>query len=165
VAGDLVLPYDAAQRAAARGRSRKQEPSEAAPAAAVEQDDAVAAEAVDGEEAEVQDLAGEVHVVTAEEAAAGAWRIEDVVLPLPGSEVRYPQHASSDVYRQLAERDGVSLDSSPHGVKDFSITELPGAYRHLLHRPKDLEVRRKEGDPAPTACGVLPDRLHTVHQA
>jgi hypothetical protein len=33
-----------------------------------------------------------VHVVSAAEAAAGAFDIADVVLPLPGARIRYPEH-------------------------------------------------------------------------
>ena len=38
-----------------------------------------------------------VHVVTAAEAAAGNFSIEDVVLPLPGGKVQYPQHETAQV--------------------------------------------------------------------
>lgn len=38
-----------------------------------------------------------VHTVTAEEAEAGSYDIEDVVLPLPGARVRYPQHDTAQV--------------------------------------------------------------------
>ena len=129
VAGDLVLPYSLEQRSAARNGGRESE------AAAL---DDVAGGASEEEEEELNLAA--VHVVTAEEAAAGVWQIDDVVLPLPGSAVRYPEHSTRDVYSTLAAQDGVSLDLSPHGTKDFSITELSGAYRHVLHRPGNLEV-------------------------
>ena len=38
-----------------------------------------------------------VHVVTEEEAANGAFAIDDVVLPLPGSCITYPQHSTAEV--------------------------------------------------------------------
>ncbi len=38
-----------------------------------------------------------VHTVTAEEAEAGSYDIEDVVLPLPGARVRYPEHDTAQV--------------------------------------------------------------------
>jgi hypothetical protein len=38
-----------------------------------------------------------VHVVTAAEAAAGAFDIADVVLPLPGARIRYPEHDTAQV--------------------------------------------------------------------
>lgn len=42
-----------------------------------------------------------VHVVTEEEAAAQRFSIHDVVLPVPGSSVKYPQHATADVYKEV----------------------------------------------------------------
>ncbi len=33
-----------------------------------------------------------VHVVTAEEACSGAYSIQDVVLPLPGGQIQYPEY-------------------------------------------------------------------------
>ena len=83
-----------------------------------------------------------------EEAAAGTYSMADVVLPLPGSETQMPQHATADVYRQLAEADGLSLDASAHGTQQFSITALAGTYRHVMYRPTDLEVRAEQCTPA-----------------
>ena len=48
--------------------------------------------------------APEVHVVTVEEAAAGAYGIERVVLPLPGASVRYPEHATAQVRSQFNDK-------------------------------------------------------------
>lgn len=39
----------------------------------------------------------EPHVVTEEEVRAGVYSITDVVLPLPGKNIRYPEHASAQV--------------------------------------------------------------------
>jgi tRNA pseudouridine13 synthase len=76
----------------------------------------------------------EVHVVTAAEAAAGAYGLADVVLPLPGFAVRYPENASGEVYRALLAADGVDLaDKKRQGDK------LPGDYRPLVQRCADLE--------------------------
>ena len=38
-----------------------------------------------------------VHIVTEEEAASGAFAIDDVVLPLPGSCITYPQNSTAEV--------------------------------------------------------------------
>ena len=38
-----------------------------------------------------------VHVVTEDEAAAGVFSVDDVVLPLPGSMISYPEHSSAQV--------------------------------------------------------------------
>ena len=37
-----------------------------------------------------------VHVVTAEEASSGAFSIQDVVLPLPGSQIQYPEYQDAE---------------------------------------------------------------------
>jgi len=64
------------------------------------------------------------------------------------------------VYEDLAAKDAISLDSAPHGVRDFSLAALPGGYRRLLHRPRDLNWRLlRYSDPdAPLALSTL-DRL------
>lgn len=68
--------------------------------------------------------------------------------------------SSLQVYTDLATKDGIPLDSAPHGVRDFSLTALPGGYRRLLHRPRDLNWRLlRYSDPdAPLALSTL-DRL------
>ncbi|KAK9908622.1 hypothetical protein WJX75_000533 [Coccomyxa subellipsoidea] len=148
VAGDLVLPSGS---------------TEASP-----QDEAVEADEQQQQQQQQQPqergrLAAEAHVVTEEEAAAARYSIDEVVLPLPGCRVEYPRHSTAQVYRDLAAKDGISLDSTPHGVRDFSLTALPGGYRRLLHRPRDLNWRLlRYSDPdAPLASSTL-DRLTGV---
>ena len=67
------------------------------------------------------------------------------------------------MYKDLAAKDGIPLDSAPHGVRDFSVMALPGGYRRLLHRPRDLNWRLLcYSDPdAPLASSTL-DRLTGV---
>ncbi|KAK2076832.1 hypothetical protein QBZ16_005058 [Prototheca wickerhamii] len=81
----------------------------------------------------------ECHVVTEAEAAARAYSLFDVLLPLPGGKIRYPANATA--YRELAEADGLSLGSAGHGCAEFSLAGQTGAYRPLLARPGDLEWR------------------------
>ncbi len=33
------------------------------------------------------------------------------------------------VYKDTAAKEGISLDSAPHGHKDFSLLGMPGSYR------------------------------------
>lgn len=84
VVGDLVLP-----------RGSKAAGGEAGDGAAA--GDATAQNAPEQEEGDRADgeARREPHVVTAEEAAAGAFSIEDVVLPMPGKWTRYPEHATA----------------------------------------------------------------------
>ncbi|BDA41229.1 Multisubstrate pseudouridine synthase 7 [Coccomyxa sp. Obi] len=144
VAGDLVLPSDA---------------SEASPEDAEE----VAGDDEGPAQAQQRGRISEAHVVTEEDAAAARFSIDQVVLPLPGCRIHYPRHDTAQVYRDLAAEDGISLDSAPHGVRDFSLTALPGGYRRLLHRPRDLNWRLlRYSDPdEPLAHSTL-DRLAGV---
>uniref|UniRef100_A0A383W6L3 TRUD domain-containing protein n=1 Tax=Tetradesmus obliquus TaxID=3088 RepID=A0A383W6L3_TETOB len=119
VAGDLVLLTTEQQQQDAD--------AEAAAAAAAGGSAAAAVDALyDAEDTGTADAADEgddvsaaasaaarlasVHVVTAAEAAAGRFSIRDVVLPLPGGRVQYPQHeAGWQLYCRMAAADGVML--------------------------------------------------------
>ncbi|KAJ4761864.1 Pseudouridylate synthase 7-like protein [Rhynchospora pubera] len=78
-----------------------------------------------------------VKVVDHEDISKGAYTFEDVVLPLPGSRVIYPDNEVASIYHEMAEKDGISLTESAHGVKEFSITSMTGGYRRVYQRPVD----------------------------
>ena len=44
----------------------------------------------------------DVHVVTKEDIAKSTYTIEDVVLPLPGSQIKYPAHSTAEVHPRRA---------------------------------------------------------------
>ncbi|KAK1439398.1 hypothetical protein QVD17_05216 [Tagetes erecta] len=80
-----------------------------------------------------------VKVVNDEDLASGRYTYTDVVLPLPGSRVIYPQNDIEQCYQDLAKKDGVSLTESMHNVKEFSLTSMTGAYRRVFGKAKDFE--------------------------
>ena len=88
VAGDLVLSRSASRGGAPAGDGGELAAENESGGGGGGDGDA---DAVDGRGASLQDP----HVVTAEEAAAGKYCIDDVVLPLPGSQVRYPENDSA----------------------------------------------------------------------
>jgi hypothetical protein len=118
VAGDLVLltteqqqqqdedaaaAADASAGAAADALYNAEEQGVVEAGGADEGDDASAA-------ASAAARLSSVHVVTEAEAAAGKFSIRDVVLPMPGSRVQYPQHeAGWQLYCRMAAGDGVML--------------------------------------------------------
>ena len=57
-----------------------------------------------------------VHVVTAAEAAAGGFDIADVVLPLPGARIRYPDHDTAQACRNSACAGWGPAQTLPHNV-------------------------------------------------
>ncbi|XP_037804889.1 pseudouridylate synthase 7 homolog [Penaeus monodon] len=75
-----------------------------------------------------------VRVLSAEEAAETD--ITEVVLPLPGYNVTYPENVMKEWYSKLLEEDGLSFTELKHHVKMFS---LGGVYRRLIMRPSDVE--------------------------
>lgn len=99
VAGDLVLVPAGSGGAAAMDTDLQQGEggeagSAAAAAAAGLEDEALLASSADR-------LAA-VHVVTAEEAEQSVYSIDDVVLPLPGHKVVYPEHGTAAVYQEVS---------------------------------------------------------------
>ncbi|XP_078728433.1 pseudouridylate synthase PUS7L [Lampetra fluviatilis] len=78
-----------------------------------------------------------VHVVTEEEEANEVYTIDQVVLPMPGSSVRYPDNEAGEAYRATLRRDG--LADSAFRVPELRVS-LPGAYRRLLARPSNVSL-------------------------
>ena len=67
-----------------------------------------------------------VTVLTEEHIKSGQYTIHDVVLPLPGYDVVYPENDMKDHYRQIVADDGLDISNMRHKVKDYA---LSGAYR------------------------------------
>ncbi|CAC5413003.1 truD [Mytilus coruscus] len=63
------------------------------------------------------------------------YSILDVVLPLPGHDVTYPENQVRKWYETLLAGDGLTLDSFKHKIKSLS---LPGAYRKIVIKPGDV---------------------------
>jgi tRNA pseudouridine13 synthase len=145
VAGDLVVPRSTLQ--AARSAKAKNATDQSASSNA-------------SEDVPDEEVAAEPHVVTEEEAALNTFSIEDLVLPLPGRKIVYPKNEIAQIYENLMEKDGISMTTPATKVKEFSQEAMPGGYRHVLFKPKDLEysVLRyddKETELAQTDADVL----------
>ena len=67
-----------------------------------------------------------VTVLTEEHINSGQYTIHDVVLPLPGYDVVYPENDMKDNYRQIMADDGLDISNMRRKVKDYA---LSGAYR------------------------------------
>ncbi|KAF8038939.1 hypothetical protein BT93_B1482 [Corymbia citriodora subsp. variegata] len=95
------------------------------------------------DETSEMDLPAEGHslvkVLTSEDIASGRYSLENIVLPLPGSRVIYPNNDVADIYHDLAKKDSISLTESVHNVKEFSITSMTGGYRRVFQKPMDYE--------------------------
>ncbi|KAL3620839.1 hypothetical protein CASFOL_035751 [Castilleja foliolosa] len=80
-----------------------------------------------------------VKVITDEDIVAEKYTIDDIVLPLPGSRITYPLNDIGNIYHDLAKKDGISLTDSAHNSKEFSLTNMTGAYRPVFQKPKDFQ--------------------------
>lgn len=67
-----------------------------------------------------------VTVLTEDHIKSGDFTIQDVVLPLPGYDVNYPENNMKDHYRQITADDDLDIDNMRRKVKDYA---LSGAYR------------------------------------
>ncbi|KAL9969761.1 hypothetical protein ACROYT_G022017 [Oculina patagonica] len=79
-----------------------------------------------------------VTVLTEEHLKSGQFTIHDVVLPLPGYDVVYPDNEFKDHYRQIMANDGLDIDNMRRKVRDYA---LSGAYRKLIVRPSLMSWR------------------------
>ncbi|CAJ1961042.1 unnamed protein product [Sphenostylis stenocarpa] len=86
-----------------------------------------------------EDINNCVKVVGAEDLNSGCYTIDDVILPMPGSRVKYPTNHIANVYEDLAKKDGISLTESVHNVEEFSITSITGCYRRVFQKPINFE--------------------------
>lgn len=58
-----------------------------------------------------------------------------LIFSMCSSETLFPGNEVAGIYHEIANKDGISLIESVHGVKDFSITSMKGGYRRLIQRP------------------------------
>ncbi|CAH1265050.1 PUS7 [Branchiostoma lanceolatum] len=70
------------------------------------------------------------------EGDLGNYTIHDVVFPLFGYDVIYPQHKAEGWYREMLAVDQLDMDNIRHKVKDYS---LSGAYRKIIVKPTNCK--------------------------
>jgi membrane protein involved in colicin uptake len=153
VAGDLVLLTSEQQQQQQQQQDEASavaaEAGTAAAAAvdalyeAAEQDGKTAADNAAGIEDEVDAASGaasaagrlsSVHIVTEAEAATGKFSVRDVVLPLPGGRVQYPQHeAGWQLYCRMASADGVMLPGMTADEFAIAVAEVAAAAKVADH--------------------------------
>ncbi|XP_041349931.1 pseudouridylate synthase 7 homolog isoform X2 [Gigantopelta aegis] len=65
----------------------------------------------------------------------GDFSLADVVLPLPGHQVVYPENKVADWYKEIMELDNLDINNMKKSHKDYS---LPGTYRHMIITPSNF---------------------------
>ncbi|KAM9705163.1 pseudouridylate synthase PUS7L [Menidia menidia] len=84
----------------------------------------------------------QIHVVTDQEEQAGVYALEQVVLPMPGNTVKYPENAMGPWYQERLARDG--LADCRFRVSSLKLN-LPGCYRPVLAVPHKLRYQLRQG--------------------
>eukprot|EP00106_Octopus_bimaculoides_P009109 XP_014776551.1 PREDICTED: pseudouridylate synthase 7 homolog [Octopus bimaculoides] len=69
----------------------------------------------------------EPHTITADNISK--YTIHDIVMPLPGFSISYPDNEAKNWYKEILSKDGLDVDNLRHSNKDYS---LPGAYRKMV---------------------------------
>lgn len=78
-------------------------------------------------------VAPKVKTLTAEDVER--YTIFDVIMPLPGKDVAYPEGELGELYREFLRRDGLDPDNFSSKHKDYN---LCGSYRKMLLKPQEL---------------------------
>ncbi|XP_077565441.1 pseudouridylate synthase PUS7L-like [Stigmatopora nigra] len=92
--------------------------------------------------------AAQIHVVTEREEQEGVYALAQVLLPMPGNTVKYPENATGAWYRERLARDG--LDKCRFRLAALKLN-LPGCYRPMLASLCNLSYRLSDGDAAAAA--------------
>nr|XP_046192825.1 LOW QUALITY PROTEIN: pseudouridylate synthase 7 homolog-like protein [Oncorhynchus gorbuscha] len=87
----------------------------------------------------------QIHVVTAAEEEEEVYSLGQVVLPMLGNTVKYPENPIGGWYQERLARDG--LQSCRFRVTPLKLN-LPGCYRPLLAIPHSLTYRLEQGQRA-----------------
>ncbi|KAF3705056.1 Pseudouridylate synthase 7 -like protein-like protein [Channa argus] len=80
----------------------------------------------------------QIHVVTDQEEQEGIYTLGQVLLPMPGNTVKYPENAIGTWYQERLTRDGLS--DCRFRVSSLKLN-LPGCYRPLLAFPRNLRYQ------------------------
>ena len=100
----------------------------------------------DEEETSEENPKGQVSVVTEENMESIS--IYDVVMPLPGSKVVYPDNGTKHFYQEELEADGLKMDPRTFVNKSDPSYSLGGGYRKIVSKPGDMVWRHmKYSDP------------------
>ncbi|XP_051974806.1 pseudouridylate synthase PUS7L [Xyrauchen texanus] len=96
--------------------------------------------------------APQVHVVTYEEEKDNVFSLNEVILPMPGNTVKYPENLLGQWYLNRLAQDGL-------GMCRFRVTPLklnvPGCYRPLLAKPQSISYSLQTAEELETTSQKL----------
>ncbi|NP_001038422.1 pseudouridylate synthase PUS7L [Danio rerio] len=116
------------------------------------QGDLVWAEPVKGLKDATEELsAPQIHVVTSDEEKNEVFSLDQVILPMPGNSVKYPENLLGQWYQDRLAQDG--LESCRFRVTPLKLN-VPGCYRPLLAKPQNItySLQTSSSDESNTHC-------------
>ena len=84
-----------------------------------------------------------IYELTQEDIDLQTYKMNNVVLPLPGYDVILPNNSIKDIYYKVLEKDGLSLE---HFSKCDINYRSKGTYRHIIQYPKSFEYNLSNYD-------------------
>lgn len=98
------------------------------------------------------------NVIVVTKDNVGQYTIYDLVLPLPGYSIMYPENGMKERYQEILQADGVEFQTLARATN--SEYHLPGSYRHVLRKPLNVEHEIKRfNDPTLPLLRTDVDRL------
>ncbi|KAK4303476.1 hypothetical protein Pmani_024514 [Petrolisthes manimaculis] len=76
------------------------------------------------------------HFHFVDEEEVDTFSIYDVLMPLPGYNVEYPNNEIKQWYQELLEADGLSFVALKHNIKQYAVA---GGYRRLMIQPSNVD--------------------------
>lgn len=83
-----------------------------------------------------------VKVVDEDDVSSGTYSITDLVLPLVGTKVQYPQNNTGELFDSLLEKEGLAKENFSN-VKDRELS-LGGDYRKVICKPLDVDYEIRQ---------------------
>ncbi|KAG7400675.1 hypothetical protein PHYBOEH_004722 [Phytophthora boehmeriae] len=146
VVGDLVIPHEQSNEEYVDDEEDANKEEEEASANKKSRTDAATS----------RPSAGTATIVTLENLHE--YSIYDVVLPLPGYSIAYPENSLKQRYEEILEADGVNFQTLERVTN--SEYHLPGSFRHVLRKPINVAHELKRyNDPTVPLLETDVDRL------
>jgi tRNA pseudouridine13 synthase len=83
----------------------------------------------------------QVMIVSQDDIETGKYKMKDVVLPLVGTRVDLPTNSTGDLFEEMLEEDGLTLQSFQK-IQDRELS-LGGDYRKMICNPSDVDFEIK----------------------
>jgi len=86
----------------------------------------------------------EPRVLSNEDIASGARTFKDIIFPLPGTSIIFPENETKEIYKNILQQDGIAIED--FRVRKLNISNIAGTYRNAIGSAIDLTYQLKKED-------------------